>query len=208
VTTDGRKVTGTPVHPPVVAVVCSAGALPALSKIVARLPAGFPAAVLLLQHRTPHGEHELARILQRVSALPVTMARDGDPLRPGEVLVAPAGHHTLVTTQATIVLIPSGDPPPYRPSADLLLTTLALAVGPDAIAVVLSGYGNDGATGATAIHRFGGVVIASDKATSMVYAMPYASIMRDAVVDHVTPVDDIPALLGELLVRPGVPPAE
>ncbi len=62
-------------------------------------------------------------------------ARDGDQLDPGRVLVAPPGQHTLITPQQRVALIPSGSVPPYRPSADLLLTTLALAAGPRVIAV-------------------------------------------------------------------------
>jgi two-component system chemotaxis response regulator CheB len=116
-------------------------------------------------------------------------------------LVAPAGYHTLVTCGARISLIVSGDAPPYRPSADLLLTSLALAAGPRAVAVVLSGYGNDGATGATgatAIHHHGGAVIASNQATSTVSVMPSATINRDEIIDYVVSVDEIPALLVRL----------
>jgi two-component system chemotaxis response regulator CheB len=80
------------------------------------------------------------------------------------VLVAPAGRHTPITKDEAVALIPSGSVPPYRPSADLLLTSLALAAGRRV--VVLSGEGQDAATGATAVHRFGGIVIVSSPETS------------------------------------------
>lgn len=67
-----------------------------------------------------------------------------DPLRPGHVLVAPPGRHTLITRDETIALIYSGPVPPCRPSPDLLLTTLALAAGPRVVAIVLSGEGQAG----------------------------------------------------------------
>lgn len=180
---------------PVVALVCSTGGLDALTHVLAPLPADFAAAVLVLQHIDPGAASSLPAILTRRTALTVLEATDASPLCPGQVLVAPPGHHTLVTTQRTTALIESGPRPPYRPSADLLLTSLALSVGPQAIAVVLSGHGIDGATGATAVHHFGGLVIASDEASSTEFSMPRATIGRDTIVDHTVALDDIPALL-------------
>jgi two-component system, chemotaxis family, protein-glutamate methylesterase/glutaminase len=160
---------------PIVALVASAGGLQALSTVLAGLTAGLPANVLALLHIAPDCESVLPSILGRVSALDVRAAADGDQLTPGRVLVAPAGRHMLVTCDRRIALIVSGAFPPSRPSADLLLTTLATATGPRAIAVVLSGGGHDGATGATAVHRFGGTVVATNEATSTSFAMPAAT---------------------------------
>lgn len=185
-------------RPPIVALVCSTGGFEALVRILGALPDEFAAAVLVLRHHDPHAPNGLAQILGRKVRLPVAAARDGDRLEAGRVLVAPAGYHTLVTGDETIALIESGDRPPYRPSADLLLTSLSLQAGPRAIAVVLSGYGNDGATGATAVHRFGGIVVASDEASSRVFAMPYATISRNKTIDHVVPVDEIGPLLTKI----------
>jgi two-component system, chemotaxis family, protein-glutamate methylesterase/glutaminase len=91
--------------------------------------------------------------------------------------------------------------PPSRPSADLLLTTPAIAAGPRAIAVVLSA-GHDGATGASAIHAFGGTVVASDEASWSSFGMPRAAIARDDVVDHVVALKDVAALLVSLVGAP------
>jgi two-component system chemotaxis response regulator CheB len=180
---------------PVVALVCSTGGLEALTRVLKPLPANFGAALLVLQHLDPDTRSGLTRILTRRTVLAVREAAEGDDLTPGSVLVAPAGRHTLITGQGTVALIESGDRPPYRPSADLLLTSLALAVGRRAVAVVLSGHGIDGATGATAVHHFGGMVIASNEETSAEYSMPGAAIGRDTVVDHALALDDIAALL-------------
>lgn len=190
---------------PVVALVCSHGGLDALIHVLSPLRTDFPGAVIALQHHSPDTESALAEILGRKTTLPVSWARDGAPLIPGQVIVAPPGSHTLVTGGRTTALIKSGVRPPYRPSADLLLTSLALAMGSQAIAVVLSGYGVDGATGATAIHHFGGQVIASDAATSEIFSMPEATITRDKVIDHVLAVDDIAALLVTLIADQPVP---
>jgi len=180
---------------PVVALVCSAGGLDALTRVLGPLPADFPAALLVLQHIDPGATSSLKSILARRTALTVADVAEGTELRPGHVLVAPPGSHTLVTGHGTVALIESGPRPPYRPSADLLLTSLALSVGPRAMAVVLSGHGIDGATGATAVHHFGGLVIASDEASSTEFSMPGATIGRDTIVDHAVALDDIPALL-------------
>ena len=118
------------------------------------------------------------------------------------VVVAPAGRHVLVDLDLKIVLIASVPLPPRRPSADLLLTTLAQAAGRLAVAVVLSGGGNDGSTGASAVHDLGGTVIAADRASSQAYSMPEATIAREHAVDHVCPVDDIADLV-QAIVRDG-----
>lgn len=188
---------------PIVALACSAGGLPAIEEILAGLPLDFPGAVLVLRHQDPRARRDLlAGILGRSSRLPVDFARDGDQLTARRVLVAPAGFHTLVTCDYSVVLVPSGDRPPYRPSADLLLTSMALAAGSHAVAVVLSGSGNDGATGATAIHRLGGTVVASDESMSTVFAMPYATIRRNKIIDHVAPVERIARLLTAVTADP------
>jgi two-component system chemotaxis response regulator CheB len=187
---------------PVVALVCSAGGLDALTRVLAPLPAGWPAAVLVLQHVSPDCPSHLAALLGRRTALPVAAATDGARLAAGRVLVAPPGHHTLITPDEIVALIPSGGSPPYRPSADLLLTTLALAVRDRLIAVVLSGRGNDAATGASVVHRFGGTVIASTAATSTQQAMPQATVDRANAVDHVVALPDIATLLITLTNTP------
>jgi two-component system, chemotaxis family, protein-glutamate methylesterase/glutaminase len=185
--------------PRVVALVCSAGGLAALTTVLSGLPATFPAAVIVLQHQRPTERSQLATILARRCALPVADARDGAALVPGSVVVVPPGRHALVTVDNRIALINSDGPPPYRPSADLLLTSLALVAGRRTIAVVLSGGGTDGATGAMAVHDFGGLVLASDRASSEHFAMPQAAIGRDDAVDHVLPVTQIAPFLCEHL---------
>jgi two-component system chemotaxis response regulator CheB len=186
----------------VVALVASAGGLDALTRVLAPLPADLPACVLVLQHVSPDHVSTLAEILDRKAALAVRPARDGDELIPAVAYVAPSGLHLLVTPQQRLSLVVSGVFPPSRPSADLLLTSLALSVGPRAIAVVLSGGGHDGATGATVVHHFGGVVLASDADSSHNFSMPSATIDRDHAIDFVVPLDDIAERLHDLVTAP------
>ena len=182
----------------VIALVGSAGGLAAVTAVLESLPPDLPAAVLVLLHQAPDHVSRMAAILDRRCSLAVIPAIEGAVLTAGQVLVAPSGKHLLVAHDGTVALIVSGAFPPSRPSADLLLTTLACACRQRVVAVVLSGNGHDGATGATAVHHFGGTVIASDELSSEVFAMPTATIERDHAIDHVLPLERIPALLVEL----------
>jgi two-component system chemotaxis response regulator CheB len=187
----------------VIALVGSAGGLAAVSEVLSGLPAGLNAAVIVLIHQAPERENKLVEILARPSRLPVEAARDHTPLRAGTVVVAPPGEHVLIAAGPMVRLIASGASPPSRPSADLLLATLATACGPRATAVVLSGGGHDGATGATAVHQFGGTVLASDELTSEHFSMPQATIERDSVIDQIVPLGEIATLLVSGAPHPG-----
>ncbi|EOD58711.1 chemotaxis protein CheB [Amycolatopsis vancoresmycina] len=189
---------GHPARVPVVALVASAGGLDALARVLGPLPADLPAAVLVAQHLDPFRASHLTSILAERTALRVAEARDGDALAPGVVLVVPAGRHLLLTPEQSVVLVDSGPLPPARPSADLLLATLAVTCGPRALAVVLTGKGTDAQAGIRAVARCGGTVFAQDEATSAHFGMPGAAIgtglvhavlplsrIAGAVVDHV-----------------------
>jgi two-component system, chemotaxis family, protein-glutamate methylesterase/glutaminase len=186
----------------VVALITSAGGLDALTYILAQLPADLPAAILIAQHTNPQRDHHLAAILDKRTELTVRDAENGQEITAGTVLVAPARHHLLVTPDQRVALIECGSYPPARPSGDLLLTTLATAVGRGAVAVVLTGAGHDAATGATAIHHFGGFVITSDARTSQHFSMPHATINRDDAVDLILPLDQIGDTLHQLATAP------
>ncbi|MEA2169643.1 MAG: two-component system, chemotaxis family, protein-glutamate methylesterase/glutaminase [Solirubrobacteraceae bacterium] len=190
------QATATPA--PVIALLASAGGLQAVARVLRGLPANFPAAIIVLIHQAPGRPSALPQIFARACELPVEMAQSGQTLRRGEVLVIGPGQHLLIGRDRRVLSIEAGPPPPNRPSGDLLLVTLATALGSQAIAVVLSGGGHDGATGATAINACGGTVIATDEASSMMFSMPRATIRRDDAVDHVVALDDVADLLVEL----------
>jgi two-component system, chemotaxis family, protein-glutamate methylesterase/glutaminase len=186
----------------VIALIASAGGLEAVSTVLQGLPEDLHAGVVVLIHQAPDRENALVHLLQRRSRLPVVAGQDGAPLAAGTVVVAPPGKHTLVTSGGRIALIVSGASPPSRPSADLLLATLATACGALATAVVLSGGGHDGATGATAIHHLGGRVIASSEATSTYPSMPQATIERAHFVDQIAELNDIAGVLRTIVNAP------
>lgn len=182
--------TGYALELPVVALVTSAGGLNALTRVIGPLPADLPAAVLVVQHLDPERTSSLASILGRCTALKVRPAHNDDPLEAGTVLVAPPAHHLLVTSAARIGLIESGRVPPARPSADLLLATLAVTCGPRALAVVLTGMGTDAQAGIRAIRHCGGTVFAQNEATAEFFGMPGAAI-DTGFVDAVLPLDEL-----------------
>jgi two-component system chemotaxis response regulator CheB len=190
----------------IIALIGSAGGLAVIKRVLSELSEGFDAAVVVLIHQQPDRESDLVEILARSCPLPVVEAQDGAALQPGVVVVIPPGCHLLVDRWCRVRLIVSGASPPNRPSGDLLLATLATAAGPRAIAVILSGGGHDGATGATAVHAFGGTVLATDEATSEHFSMPKATINRDHAIDHVVAVEDITMLLEGLVSAPRLDP--
>jgi two-component system chemotaxis response regulator CheB len=179
----------------VVALAASAGGLPALSEILAALPAGFAAPILIVQHLDPHHRSWLAEILTRRTALRVVQAVGGERLAAGTVYIAPPGRHLLVGTAGDLTLSDAGRVHFVRPSADLLFASLAESWGAGAIAVVLTGTGRDGADGVCAIKAHGGTVIVQDEASAQFFGMPDAAI-RTGTADRVLPLDAIaPALL-------------
>jgi two-component system chemotaxis response regulator CheB len=177
-----------------VGLVGSAGGLGAVSAVLAGLPADLPAAVIVLLHLHPNHVSRLATILARTTVLPVKQAETTDVLVAGHVFVAPPASHLLVTPGGALEL-GHGPPVRLRPSADVFLTSLALAYGSGTLAVILSGAGHDGAAGAAAVKLAGGAVIAQDQETAEYFGMPSAAI-EEGAVDRVLPLGDVaPAVL-------------
>jgi two-component system chemotaxis response regulator CheB len=191
--TNGR---GAPL--PIVAIGSSAGGINALRFIAAELPHDLPAAILVVQHLDPVHTSVLADLLARVSALPVHQATMGAAVRPGEVLVAPPNQHLTLDDDRTVAL--DDDPRIHfvRPSVDVLFRSVARVSSSNAIGVVLSGGGSDGADGVRAIKAAGGTVIAQDESSSEVFGMPGAAIATGDV-DLVLPLEDIPRAIDKLV---------
>ena len=178
----------------VVALVASAGGLQALSMVLAPLPAEFPAAIVVVQHLDPRHRSLMAEILSRRTKLTVQQAEEGAAMLPANVYIAPPDRHLLVNRDGTLSLSHSELVHFLRPSADLLLESVAASYGRRAIAVVLTGTGSDGAMGVGAIKETGGTVIAQDKDTSEFFGMPGAAA-RTGKVDFVLSLEEIPAAL-------------
>ena len=182
----------------VVALCASAGGLKALSQILSALPADFPCAITVVQHLIPHHSSQLADILSRRTDLAVKQAETGDVLCPGKVYIAPPDHHLLVNSDGTLSLSHTELVHFVRPSADLLLESMAASLKQQAIAVVLTGSGVDGAMGVRAIKQMGGSVVVQDQATSEVFGMPGAAIATGSA-DQIVSLDQIATILVELV---------
>jgi two-component system, chemotaxis family, protein-glutamate methylesterase/glutaminase len=158
----------------VIGICASTGGPQALAAILALLPSSFAIPVLVVQH-IADGFHEgLARWLDQSVPLPVRLAAPGERAAPG-VWIAPGGAHLRLGRGAIFLQDQTTPAGRHRPSGDILLASLADTAGPGAVAVVLSGMGRDGAGGARAVLRAGGMVFAQEEASAAVYGMPKAA---------------------------------
>lgn len=162
----------------------SAGSHKPLAQALARLPAGLPAAVLVVLHVVPGARATLAGSLAKSCALPVLAAADGQRLEPGRVVVAVPDRHLLVDEDDVLRLSDGSRQNRVRPAADALFRSAARWCGPRVVGVVLSGSLDDGAAGLAAITAAGGTGIVQDPAEARFPGMPKAALLTvpDAVI--------------------------
>jgi two-component system chemotaxis response regulator CheB len=179
----------------IVVVGASAGGMEALQKLVARLPADFPASLFVVWHMAPGVKSALPDILARATPLPVAAAADGDPIEPGRIYVAPNDHHMLL--EPGYIRIAKGPKENrFRPALDPLFRSAAYVYGTRVIGVVLSGALDDGTAGLWTIKLRGGTAIVQEPADAGVRGMPL-SALHNVDIDH----RDTAAGIGDLLVR-------
>ncbi len=161
-----------------VGLVASTGGPRVLREVLAALPASFPVPIALVQHTVPGFAVALASWLDDATALRVRVARHGERLRPGEVVVAPDLAHLQIGPEGQARLV--GSPPiaGHRPSGNVLLRSLAETYRAAALGVVLTGMGRDGADGLFEIDRAGGVTVVQDPDTAAIDGMPRAARAR------------------------------
>ena len=184
----------------IVALAASAGGLTALSRVLAALPADFPAVIVVVQHLDPRHRSLMADILSRRTSLQVKQAEEGEQVSAATVYIAPPNRHLLINSDGTLSLTQSELVHFLRPSADLLFESVAASYRERAIAVVLTGTGSDGAMGVQAIKKMGGTVIAQDEGSAEFFGMPSAAI-HSGSVDFVLPLDEIPTALVTLVIK-------
>ena len=181
-----------------IAVGASWGGLRALRLVLPALPAGFPAAVAVVQHRRPDSPgRAMAAFLGSASALPVREVEDKDPIEPGRVYLAPADYH-LIVEPGHFSLSTEDSVDFSRPSVDVLFETAADSYGEGVIAVVLTGLKDDGARGVRAVKREGGIVVVQHPDSAEKADMPAAAIST-GFADHVVALGDLGRLLVELV---------
>jgi len=178
----------------------SLGGLTALEILLARLPAGFPVPVVIVQHRDVRS-HSLSMILQRSTRLRVREPQDKDPYVPGTVYLAPPDYHLLIEAEGHAL---STDAPVChaRPSIDVLFESAAEVFQRSVIGVILTGASSDGARGAAALKRAGGHLIVQEPSSAECGSMPAATLQATSA-DQVLPLADIASALVKLCVTGG-----
>jgi two-component system, chemotaxis family, response regulator WspF len=172
------------------AIGASAGGPMALSIVLSGLPQDFPAAVVIVQHVDEQFASGMADWLDQRSRMPVRIAREGDTLEVGTVLLASTKNHLVLKASDRLGYTTNPAECIYRPSVDVFFDSVNRFWPSGAVGVLLTGMGSDGALGLKALRRKGYHTIAQDQATSAVYGMPKAAAALDAAVD-VLPLDRI-----------------
>src|SRR5918993_521650 len=175
----------------------SAGGVDALLTFVATLPDAFPAPIVVAQHLDPRRQSHLGEILSNRSVLPVRTVSGNQPLEPGIVYVIAADRDVEISDHALTVTAQTGPSPSPRPSVDRLLATAARTFADELVAVILTGTGSDGATGAQAVKAHGGTVIVQNPDTATFPGMPLA--VPSSAVDIVADLEAFGPLLGDLV---------
>jgi chemotaxis response regulator CheB len=175
---------------PLVAIGASAGGPAALATLLAALPRDFPAAVVIVQHVDARFAEGMAHWLDEQSALPVRTAKEGDRPLPGTVLMAATGDHLALKDRGHLGYTPIPREYVHRPSVNVFFESIVRHWQRNAIGVLLTGMGRDGARGLKAMRDAGYHTMAQNEASCAVFGMPKAAIALDAVVD-VLPLEQI-----------------
>src|SRR6202030_3987619 len=176
---------------PVVVLGASTGGPATVMRLAPGFTRDFPAAVFLVQHMPASFTTQYAAQLAEFTSIRVKEAEANEPVQPGTLYICPGGQHLRVAATGRVQLDgTSGRINGYLPNIDITLESVAAFGGPMSIAAILTGMGNDGASGAQAVKSAGGLVLAQDEATSVIFGMP-AEAIKVGAVDHVLGIDDI-----------------
>lgn len=190
---DALPVAGTRPDPPLVVIGTSAGGIEALITLLGGLQPGFPAAVCIVLHLSPHTPSNLAKVLQPHSALPVRAAADGDVLEAGRIYTPTADRHMMI--DGNVIRLTRGPREcRTRPAIDVLFRSAAVAKGADVVGVVLTGMLDDGTAGLWAVKDRGGQALVESPETAQYPSMP-RSARAHVAVDAALPIEQMAAEL-------------
>ncbi len=184
----------------IVAIAASTGGPQSIHKILSHLPANFPVPIVITQHIAEGFTQGMVDWLNGVTPLAVQVALTGDILAAGKVYVNPAEYSMRITEQGMIILGARDARQVYNPSCNSMLTSVAAAYRERAIGLIMSGMGDDGVIGMQSIRAAGGVTLAQDAKSSVVYGMNRVAVER-GIIDRIVLLADIAA---ELVQRAGV----
>jgi two-component system, chemotaxis family, protein-glutamate methylesterase/glutaminase len=180
----------------IIAIGAATGGPEAIAAIITRLPADMP-PILIVQHMPFYFIKAFAERLNGICALEVKEAQNQEPVTPGKVLLAPGNMHMVLQRKDDSYFVAVKDGPlvlHQRPSIEVLFRSVAMYAGPQAIGVLLTGMGNDGAQGLLDMRNAGAFTIAQDESSSAVYGLPREAVAIKAV-NQVSPLEEIPQLL-------------
>jgi len=181
----------------VIGIASSTGGPSALATVLGELPADYPLPILVVQHVSLGFASGLAEWLGTVTKMQVDVATHGDKLKSGTITFAPDDYHLQVNQYGEIELSRSPSYKGLRPSANPLFESLARHYGKKSLGIILTGMGDDGASGMDALHCAGGLTIAQDKDSCVVYGMPHEAVIRNAI-DAQMNLDEIALFLKKL----------
>ncbi len=183
----------------VVAIGASTGGTEALASVLSALPANSP-GIVVVQHMPEFFTRSFADRLNQLCALEVKEAADNDTVVPGRALIARGNYHMLLRrsgAQYYVQVKPGPLVTRHRPSVDVLFKSVARFAGRNAVGVIMTGMGSDGADGMKEMHDNGALTIAQDEASCVVFGMPKEAIARGGT-DHVVPLSRIPSMILQL----------
>ncbi len=184
----------------IVAIGTSAGGISALRQIAASLPADFPGTLFVVKHLPPESLDILPHVLSEAGPLPAANAEDGQQIEPGRIYLAPPDRHLII--QGDRVRLTHGPKENrFRPAIDPLFRSAAVAFGPRAVGVVLTGLLDDGTAGLAAIKKLGGIAIVQDPSEAEASSMP-RSALRNVAIDYCLKLPAIGPKLVELATIP------
>lgn len=183
----------------IIALGASTGGTEAIKAVLSKMPADAP-GIVISQHIPEAFSGPFAKRMNGCSAMTVYEARDGQQILPGHVYIAPGSHHLIIERDGARFVCRLNDGPPvnrHRPSVDVMFRSVAQNVGHNAIGVILTGMGNDGAAGMKELHDAGAKTVVQDEKTSVVWGMPGEAVKLGGV-DSVLPLHSIPGKLTTL----------
>lgn len=185
----------TPSVPAVVAIGISTGGPKALQEILPSLPGDLPVPIPVVQHMPAGFTAPFAKRLNNLCAVSICEASHGESVQPGVVYIAPAGSHMTVhrpnSSRTVICLSGNRENQPHIPSVDVTMRSLAAAFRSQAMGVIMTGMGSDGAQGMSAIHNEGGFTVGQDESSCAVYGMPRVC-EEMGILDRVVSLSQIP----------------
>lgn len=190
----------TPLRPRVMVIGSSTGGPRALLQVLERLPKNFPLPIVIAQHMPPQFTAAMAKWLADHCALDIVEATDGMPLKPGRAHVGPGGMQFRIQNGCAKISPDQGESL-YKPSVDVLADSAAANFGGQALALMLTGMGNDGMKGFVKLKQAGAYVIAQDQASSAVWGMPRA-VAEAGAADEVLPASEIGKRVNVLVGAP------